>query len=558
MANNRVRNKKINGVYRFIVIILLLLIIAFILNKAPNYIRENIGDKVSLIINNNNVTKKLKNDVIVENDVIYISEDDIENYFDGEIHYDSKYNQIITTSDTKVAALPINSKNIEINSSNVTIYAGVIEKDDKYYLPFSEISKSVYNVETTYIKETNTVVAVSLDRELVYANSSKKNNVKYKPTVFSKTIDTIERGDNVTVVKSEEESDWTKITTENGQIGYVKTNTLVNSQKVRDNFEIEKQIDGNISIVWDYINNSFPNRSGKIEGVNVVSPTLISLKKLGQGDVETRLGTNAKNYVTWAQNNGYKVWVLVSNESMKDTTSEIVNDYKLREKLINNIIDIVVEYNFDGVNLDFENIYKADKDAYSRLVIELAPRLKELGKVLSVDVTAPDGSDDWSLCFDRNTIAKAADYIVFMAYDQHSSSSKEPGTVAGYDWVEKNLNKFINQEEISPDKIIMGMPFYTRLWSVEGEDFNSKVLFMNETYDKIPSGVETTWLEEEKQNYAEYSNGKTTYKIWIEDIKSIGEKLELVGKYKLAGSACWRKDMEDEDVWSIISEKLGI
>lgn len=560
MANHKVKNKKTKGIYKFVVTLVLLIIIAWVLNIAPNYIRDNIGNKVSLVINNNNVTKRLQNDVIIENDVIYISEEDIENYFDGEIHYDSQYNQIITTSETKVAALPINSKTIEINSSRITIYAGAIQRDDKYYLPFSEISKNIYNIETSYIKETNTVVAVSLDRELVYANSSKKNKVKYKPTIFSKSVDTIERGDTITIVKSEEEipEGWTKVTTERGKIGYVKSNTLVNSQTMRNDLEIENQIDGNISIVWDYINNSFPNRNGKIEGVNVVSPTLISLKKLGQGELDTRLGTNAENYVTWAHNNGYKVWVLASNESMKDTTSEIVNDYKLREKFINNVIDIVVKYNFDGVNLDFENIYMKDKDAYTRLIIELAPRLKELGKVLSVDVTAPDGSEDWSLCFDRNKIAKVADYIVFMGYDQHGTSSKEPGTVAGYNWVETNLVKFIEREEIDPNKIILGMPFYTRIWTVDGDEFTSKVVFMNETYTSLPTNTKTTWLEAEKQNYAEYTKGNKTYKIWIEDTDSITEKLNLVNQYNIAGAAYWRKGMESEKVWDIISEKLGI
>lgn len=562
MANRRVKNKKTKGMYKYIVTGILLIVIAWILNIAPNYVRDNIGDKVSLVINNNNVTKKLKNDVLIENDVIYISEDDIENYFDGEIHYDSQYDQIITSSDTKVAALPINSKTIEINSSRVTVYAGAMKKDDKYYLPFSEISKNVYNIETTYIKDTNTVVAVSLDRELVYANSSKKNKVKYKPTAFSKNVDVIQRGDNVTVVKKQDNEKvpdgWTKVTTENGKIGYVKSNTLVNSQTMRNDLQIEKQIEGNISIVWDYINYSFPNRNGKIEGVNVVSPTLISLKKLGKGELDTRLGTNAVNYVTWAHNNGYKVWVLASNESMKDTTSEIVNDYKLREKFINNVIDIVVKYNFDGVNLDFENIKMSDKDAYSRLIIELAPRLKELGKVLSVDVTAPDGSEDWSLCFDRNKIAKVADYIVFMGYDQHGTSSSEPGTVAGYNWVETNIGKFIDREEIDPDKIILGMPFYTRIWSVQGDEFSSKIVFMDETYDSLPTNTKTTWLETEKQNYAEYTKGNTTYKVWIEDLDSIKEKLNLVSKYKLAGAAYWRKDMESEKVWDIISEKLNI
>ena len=414
-------------------------------------------------------------------------------------------------------------------------------------------------METSYIEKSNTVVTISLDRELVYANSSKKNKVKYKPTAFSKTVDKIERGDSLTIVKVKNKDDeWTKVLTERGRIGYVKTKTLANEQKMRDNLEIEKQIDGNVSIVWDYFYSSAPERTGKIEGVNVVSPTFITLKKLGQGDIETKIGTSGENYINWAHNNGYKVWALVSNDSMKDTTSEIVNDYILRQKFINNIVSATVQYNLDGINLDFENIYKKDKDAYSRLVIELAPRLRDLGKVLSVDVTEPDGSDDWSLCFDRNIIAKASDYIVFMAYDQNGISSEEPGTVAGYDWVERNVKKFIEQEEVDSNKIVLGMPFYSRIWRITGASFNSDVVYMNETYNKIPTNATITWLENEKQNYAEYIADNSTYKIWIEDTKSINEKLNLVSKYNLAGTACWRKDMEDENVWGIISEKLGI
>ena len=84
---------------------------------------------------------------------------------------------------------------------------------------------------------------------------------------------------------------------------------------------------------------------------------------------------------------------------------------------------------------------------FSRFVIELTPRLKEIGLVTSVDVTAPDGGETWSMCFDRNVIGDAADYIVFMAYDQYGVSSTKPGTTAGYDWVKLSLNKFLKTEE---------------------------------------------------------------------------------------------------------------
>ena len=92
-------------------------------------------------------------------------------------------------------------------------------------------------METTYVKDTDTVVLVSLDRELTYANSSKNNNIKYRPDVFSRTVDKVETGDTLTVVNTSEElpDGWSKVTTENGKIGYVKTNTLANLDKVREN-----------------------------------------------------------------------------------------------------------------------------------------------------------------------------------------------------------------------------------------------------------------------------------------------------------------------------------
>mgnify|MGYP000280825702 CR=1 FL=1 len=537
--------------------------IVFVLNTAQNYIRNEITGKTNLVINNGNVTKSIKNDVIVEDDVIYLSTKDIANFFDDHIFYDNKYNQIITTSDTKVATFVIDKNKCTINSSDVSLIAPAKKIGNEFYLPFSEISKIVYNVETKYISETNTVVLVSLDRELVYANSSKNNSVKYMPTSFSKTVDKIEKGDNVTVVKDDKtaENGWTKVTTENGKIGYVKTSTLANEKQIREKLNIEKQIEGNISLAWDYFSEyaSAPTRTGKIEGVNVVSPAFISLKQQGKGKISTNIGNAGVQYINWAHNNGYKVWALTSNNSWKDTTSEIINDYRLREEFINNIIDVVIKYDLDGINLDFENIYEADKNAYSKLVLELAPRLREIGKVLSVDVTAPDGSADWSLCYNRNLIAKTADYIVFMAYDQNGISSTEPGTTAGYDWVETNLNKFLKQEEVDSEKIILGIPFYTRIWKTNEEGKStSEVVFMKDTYKKIPSDASIEWDDTLKQNYAEYKQNGATYRVWIEDIKSIREKLLLINKYNLSGASFWAKDRETSETWDSVSEILNI
>lgn len=555
---NKVKKEKKIYIYRLIVVAVFLAIVAFILKIAPDYARNKLDAKTNLVINNSNITARLKNDVLIEDNVVYISTKDIANFFDGHIFYDNQYDQLITTSETKVATMKIDDKKVLINDVNFPLVASAKKIDGNFYLPFSEVGKSVYNVETKYVEKTNTVVLVSLDRELVYGNSSKNNSVKYKPTILSKTIDKINKGDTVTIVETKD--GWTKVTTENGKVGYVKENTVVNLQKMRENLDIDTISNEKVSLIWDYFSvyGSAPQRSGKIEGVNVVSPTFFSLKKQGKGEIVANVGIKGANYINWAHNNDYKVWALLSNDSLKDTTSEILNDYKLRNDLINNILTIVANYNLDGINIDFENIKEADKDMFSRFIIELAPRLKNIGKTLSVDVTAPDGSADWSLCYDRNVIGEVADYIVFMGYDQHGVSSTEAGTVAGYDWVETSLNKFIDREEVASNKIILGMPFYTRVWVESNGELSSSTIDMNSIDSYIPAGTQKVWLDDVKQYYVEYQKNGKTYKIWIEDEDSIKCKLELISKYNLAGAAYWEKDREPDSIWKLISETLNI
>ena len=178
--------------------------------------------------------------------------------------------------------------------------------------------------------------------------------------------------------------------------------------------------------------------------------------------------------------------------------------------------------------------------------------------ITSVDVTAPDGADTWSLCFDRNVIGHVADYIIFMAYDQYGSASTKPGTTAGYNWVETNLKKFIDTEEIQPEKIILGVPLYTRMWADRNGKVTSKVIDMNEIEETLPTNVEKKWDDTLKQYYVEYTDDEGTKRyMWIEDEKSIQEKISLVSQYNLGGIATWEKDREVENVWKIIKESLN-
>lgn len=548
-------------IFNIFIVLVFLALLGGVFYLSPNYIREDYDGKTKVLINNNNVTLKMKNDVYIdENNNVFLSLADVRNYFDKYIEYDKENGSIVTTSEINIAKMSTKDNKITINGQEEELNSSAIEKNETIYLPFSEISEKVYDVDLEYIKDTNTIIIDSLDRKQEVANTTKETKLKYKPQTLSGTLEKLEANEQVVYI--EETNNWAEVRSKDGTIGYVKKEDLGNVEVTREAKEYIDKVEGKVNLVWDYYSEyaKAPDRTGEtMGGVNVVSPSFFSLERGSNGEIYDNAKDDGAEYIEWAHNNNYQVWAMFSNNSLKDTTSQILNDYEKREAMIENLMDLVEEYNLDGVNVDFENMNESDKDVYSRFLIELAPRLKKIGKTLSVDVTAPDGSETWSLCFDRNTIANVADYIVFMAYDQYGTSSNKAGTTARYNWVEANIKKFLGQEDVDPEKIILGIPLYMRLWEEE-EDGTAKpeVVNMRDMFDVLPENQVATWDEELKQYYVEYEEDGKKYKMWVENEKSVGEKINLANQYNLAGIAFWEKDRETNDeFWTFVKEQLN-
>ena len=561
MSSEQIEKRKKNIIRTFITIVALLIIFAIAM-VVNNFIILDNNKTTNLVINNKNVTSNLKNEILIEDNIIYLSKGDIENFFDKYIYEDPETDQIITTYDKKIAAIGFEDNKITVNGSQKDIYAHAINKNGTTYLPITEM-KDVYNIEIENIEETKVVTMDSLDREQKQAIVTSNLAVKSSTNFIAKTVDRVEKGDTVIVVSSED--GYSRIRTKNGKLGYIKSNKLENEFTVRQNMEDEKQIEGKVNLTWDYFSQygSAPDRSGTtIDGVNVVSPAFFYLDT--DGKLKENVGDKGQAYIEWAHNNGYKVWPMVANaEAARESlsiTSTIMNSYTKRQELIEDIINVCVKYDLDGVNIDFENMKQEDKDMYSRFIIELTPRLKEIGLVTSVDVTAPDGGETWSLCFDRHVIGDVADYIIFMAYDQNGVSSTTPGTTAGYNWVKLSLNKFLTTEEIEPEKIILAVPLYTRLWTTDslGELVSNPTVAMNDIDSTIPEDVQRQWDDELKQNYVEYTDGSNKKQMWIEDIDSLKAKVGLIKENNLAGVASWVKDMETEEFWQMLKQELEL
>lgn len=554
------KEKKKLKIKRILLIILIIIVFAIIAMVANNYIIFDNNKTTNLIINNKNVTSSLKNEVVIQDNIVYLSEVDIANFFDKHIYEDKTTNKIITTYDKKIAEIGFKNNVININGSNLSIYAHAIEKNGKVYLPISEMS-GVYNIETADIQETNIVTIDSLDKGQKRAIVNSNVSVKASSNFIARTVDRIKKGDAVIVVSSN--GGYSKIRTGNGKVGVIKTKKLENEFTIREDMTEEKQISGKVNLTWDYYSEyaTAPDRSGtKFDGVNVVSPAFFYLDT--DGKLQENVGDSGQAYIQWAKNNGYKVWPMVSNavaaKSNLNITSKIMNSYEARKNLIEDIVNMCVKYNLDGINIDFENMKADDKDMYSRFIIELEPRLKDMGMTLSVDVTAPDGGETWSMCFDRNVIGDVADYIVFMAYDQNGASSTKPGTTAGYNWVKLNLVKFLQTEEIEANKLILAVPLYTRVWTTNssGKLISNNSVAMKNIDSVVPSNANKQWDDNLKQNYVEYTDNGNKKQIWIEDLTSLKAKISLINDNNLAGVASWSADMAQNDVWSMIKTEL--
>ena len=552
-------NKNKDVIKKIVILLLALVVIGFVVVKAEIFIKEKTDGKINLIINNNNVTSRLKNEVRIDDGIIYVSMDDMKNFFDKYIYIEEETNEIVTTYNDKIASIGFESNKLTLNGSTKKISAHALKDNDIVYMPISEM-QDVYNIELKNIEDTKVITIDSLDREQISADTKSKISIRSKSRFFSKTVDKVQKGETVILVDNGQDSGWAKIRTQKGKVGYVKANKLTDITTIREAKERTKQITGKVDMFWDYYSQyvKAPDRTGQtIDGVNVVSPSFFYLDK-NDGSLKDNVGDAGIAYINWAHSNGYKVWPMISNaEAGIKITSSILNSYSKRQELIERIVQKCAQYDIDGINVDFENMYEADKDKYSRFIIELMPRMLEMGIVTSVDVTAPDGDPNWSLCFDRNVLGDVADYLIFMAYDQYGTSSTKPGTTAGLNWVETSLKKIIDYDQVDTQKIILGMPFYTRQWTVtaDGQIKDRTVVSMMNI--KIPNNVEKQWDDTLKQYYIEYASGKNTVKMWIEDGTSIKEKVSLVSKYNLGGTSCWRKDMETSNVWTIIKEGLS-
>lgn len=296
----------------------------------------------------------------------------------------------------------------------------------------------------------------------------------------------------------------------------------------------------------------------KIDAVSVVSPVWFSIDDGGR----LRIHDDAKKaagkiYVEKAHALGYKVWPLVSNAGFSpEMFHRLLSSQKARKKAVESVLGEAEKYGVDGINLDFENIDLADRDELTAFVEEISSALREKGLVVSMDVTVISDSPNWSLCYDRRSLARSVDYMMLMAYDEHAKNSKTSGSVSSLPWVEKGIAGLL--KEVPAEKLVLGIPTYTRLWEEQDGVVQKATTLRMPDAEKLVSDkkIVQKWDSTMGQYYFEYTEGGRKFRVWREDARSIALKTSLANRYDLAGVAIWRLGFETDDVWPLIKSAL--
>ena len=228
----KIKNPKRLLIFIGIIIILFLIIFA---NKKENIKQK---DYVSLIINNQDVTGKLQNEIIIKDNLQYLSYEDIKNCIDENIYQEG--DNVITISDRKVTYLQLNKNKLEINGSTIQI-AGQMFKNEqgKLYLPISQMQNS-YDIEFLYNPEYKNIVIDNFSSKIEKATIKKDISVKEEMNNSSATLEKLKKDDVVVFVS--EENGWAKIRTSNGILGYIKKKILKDFVIEREEIKTENSI----------------------------------------------------------------------------------------------------------------------------------------------------------------------------------------------------------------------------------------------------------------------------------------------------------------------------
>lgn len=517
--------------------------------------------EAAVFVNN----ERCEGNAVVQGEVYYIPIELIRSALDKRFYWDGMDDRLLFTNAEK------------IYEESVSDSSMALVEEDQLYLSLKCLEKYL-DIQTAVYEEPCRLYIDTAGREIRRVPVGKNTQVRVLGGFKSAIVTDIQSGDQVQVLT--EHNKWAQIRTEDGFIGYMLLSCLemdeeqtVQIESVLEDPEyISIRREEPVCLAWHDMENVSGNKqfdalTADTKGINVISPAWFALTD----NDGTYRNLSSADYVRKAHEKGMEVWILIDDFDEGMSIGQILGKNSVRQKLVENLISDVKAVNADGINVDFEYITDSCGVDFIQFLRELSIRCREEGLVLSVDNANPTFI---KYCYDMEEQGRLADYVVLMGYDEHWQGS-EAGSVASLPYVENGILAAIDM--VPEEKIISGLPFYTRVWTEIPEAFaasgaairedgnseyeryslDSVALSMDEVEKLVKeSGAVRSWDDDIGQYYVEIPLEHGKQRIWMEDIRSLETKLDVVSGYSLAGVAFWRIGMDNNEVWDCISAYL--
>lgn len=490
-------------------------------------------------------TDIMETKAVKSGDRVYLPLDMVNTYLNQRYYWDSANQQILYATPSELQYYPASGS----GDSEVWL------KDDTVYLNLDLIKK--YTDLDAYVYDNPSRIAIQHQFTSVNTVTVKKDtSIRYRGGIKSLILTDVSKG--TTLLYMEALEDWVQVATMDGYIGYVRKDTLSDMETKDFERDFQKEeytyltMEDKVNLSWHQVTTQEANAYladsiANISGVNVISPTWFYIQ-----DTAGNIGNIASaDYVSLAHERGLKVWGLIDNFTADVSTTETLSQLASRQNIIQQLVQAALSVGLDGINVDFESLSEDAGPHFLEFLRELSIECHKNNLVVSVDNPVPE---DFTSHYDRKEQGLVVDYIIIMGYDEHYVGS-DAGSVASLPWVEQGVQDTVT--EVTPERTILAIPFYTRLWKTTGGAVTSEAIGMDEAQNVLSANaVEPVWDGSVGQNYATFEQDNSTYQIWLEDAQSIAEKVKLIPKYNLAGVAQWKLGFENGSIWQTISDNL--
>ncbi len=263
--------------------------------------------------------------------------------------------------------------------------------------------------------------------------------------------------------------------------------------------------------------------------------------------------------------NGVKVILTAVNFSGTEI-HDILNNETIRSTFFYEVSEIIVQYNLQGVNIDFENVPQIDRDVVLiGFMTELSEYLHNINPEYEVSfATPPVNWGDW----DFYGLANSCDYLFIMGYNFYGPWSSTSGPCAPLTGGSYNITTVITNEyqdviQCCPEKLILGLPYYGNKWMTTTNTAYSSVIdhISQPTYETAMDRLEQDtiiWDNISKTPWGWYAYSDY-YQIWFDNDSSLGLKYELSKENSLSGSGMWALgyDGDRNELWNELWKHYG-